>query len=72
VTKSGKPDSSGASYRDGEVVSASAPHLGEGNKGRVILEKMGWCSGTALGAAHNKGILEPVAHIVKTNKAGLG
>jgi hypothetical protein len=37
-----------------------------------MLEKMGWSSGTALGASNNKGILEPVSQTMKTNKAGLG
>ncbi|KAF2144701.1 uncharacterized protein K452DRAFT_245768 [Aplosporella prunicola CBS 121167] len=60
------------SYRDGDVVGASAPELGVENKGRAMLEKMGWSSGTALGALNNKGILQPVTHIVKTTKAGLG
>jgi hypothetical protein len=61
-----------ASYLDGEVVGASAPEIGVENKGRAMLEKMGWSTGTALGAIHNKGILHPVAHVVKTSKAGLG
>lgn len=61
-----------ASYRDGDVVGASAPELGVGNKGRAMLEKMGWSAGTALGALDNKGILQPVSHVVKTTKAGLG
>lgn len=61
-----------ASYRDGDVVGASAPELGVGNKGRAMLEKMGWSHGTALGALDNKGILQPVSHVVKTTKAGLG
>lgn len=59
------------SYRDGEVVGASAPEIGAGNRGRAMLEKMGWTSGTALGALDNKGILQPIAHTVKTGKAGL-
>jgi hypothetical protein len=65
---------SGASvtYRDGDIVGGSAPELGTENKGRAMLEKMGWSSGTALGALNNKGILEPVTHVVKTSKAGLG
>ncbi|KAJ0339146.1 hypothetical protein COL154_010154 [Colletotrichum chrysophilum] len=62
----------GVIYRDGEVVGGSAPELGQENKGRAMLEKMGWSSGTALGALNNKGILQPVAHIVKRSKAGLG
>jgi len=59
------------SYRDGEVVGASAPEIGADNRGRAMLEKMGWSSGTALGALNNKGILQPIAHTVKTGKAGL-
>jgi hypothetical protein len=60
------------SYHDGEVVGAAAPELGQDNKGRAMLEKMGWSTGTALGALNNKGIMKPVAHVVKTTKAGLG
>ena len=60
------------SYKDGEIVGAAAPELGSENRGRAMLEKMGWSTGTALGALNNKGIMEPVAHIVKTTKAGLG
>ncbi|KAI9787750.1 MAG: hypothetical protein M1839_000282 [Geoglossum umbratile] len=59
-------------YRDGEIVGATAPELGTENKGRQMLEKMGWSSGTALGALNNKGILQPVATVIKTSKAGLG
>lgn len=61
-----------ASYRDGEIVGAAAPELGNDNRGRNMLEKMGWSKGTALGAVHNKGILQPVAQTMKRNKAGLG
>ncbi|KAK0101508.1 hypothetical protein ONS95_006675 [Cadophora gregata] len=60
------------SYRDGDIVGGSAPELGADNKGRAMLEKMGWSSGTALGALNNKGIMLPVSHVVKTTKAGLG
>jgi hypothetical protein len=60
------------SYRDGDIVGGSAPELGVGNKGRAMLERMGWSTGTALGALNNKGILQPVSHVVKTTKAGLG
>ncbi|KAJ5152843.1 uncharacterized protein N7482_009321 [Penicillium canariense] len=60
------------SYMDGDVVGASAPEIGVGNRGRAMLEKMGWSSGTALGASNNKGILLPVAHVVKNSRAGLG
>lgn len=61
-----------ASYQDGEIVGAAAPELGVENRGRAMLEKMGWSSGTALGAMNNKGILQPVTHAMKRSKAGLG
>jgi hypothetical protein len=59
------------SYKDGEVVGAKAPELGVENKGRAMLEKMGWSKGMALGAMDNKGILQPITHTVKITKAGL-
>lgn len=59
-------------YKEGEVVGGSAPELGQNNKGRTLLEKMGWSTGMALGATDNKGILQPVAHVVKRTRAGLG
>ncbi len=63
----------GVSYRDGEIVGATAPELGQENKGRAMLEKMGWSTGKALGALNNtRGIVQPVAQVVKTGKAGLG
>ncbi|USP73305.1 hypothetical protein yc1106_00579 [Curvularia clavata] len=58
-------------YKDGETVGANAPELGPENKGHALMMKMGWSKGTALGAGDNKGILVPVAHTVKINKAGL-
>lgn len=60
------------SYMDGDVVGGTAPEIGAGNRGRAMLEKMGWSSGTALGAVNNKGILLPVAHVVKNSRTGLG
>jgi hypothetical protein len=68
----GGVNNASVSYRDGDVVGGSAPELGVENRGRAMLEKMGWSSGTALGALNNKGILQPVSHVVKTTKAGLG
>ncbi|KAF7545256.1 hypothetical protein G7046_g9608 [Stylonectria norvegica] len=61
-----------ASYQDGEIVGATAPELATDNRGRTMLEKMGWSTGTALGAMDNKGILQPVTHAMKRSKAGLG
>ena len=63
---------SGASYMNGEVVGANAPELGNDNKGRAMLEKMGWTSGTGIGAVGNKGNLDAIQHVFKTTKAGLG
>ncbi|KAL9042633.1 MAG: hypothetical protein Q9214_003720 [Letrouitia sp. 1 TL-2023] len=62
----------GVRCRDGEVVGGTAPEIGQENKGRAMLERMGWSTGTALGALNNKGMLQPVTHIVKTSRAGLG
>ncbi|OAF57386.2 hypothetical protein VC83_04631 [Pseudogymnoascus destructans] len=70
-TSSGLRGTAGG-YKDGDVVGGSAPELGVENRGRAMMEKMGWSSGTALGALNNKGILQPVSHVVKTTKAGLG
>ena len=71
-TRGGGFNNAAVSYRDGEIVGAMAPELGQENKGRAMLEKMGWSTGTALGALNNKGIMQPLAHVVKTTKAGLG
>jgi hypothetical protein len=59
------------SYKDGETVGASAPELGPDNFGHRLMQKMGWSKGMSLGAVDNKGILQPIAHTVKTTKAGL-
>ncbi|OAL31177.1 hypothetical protein AYO22_01210 [Fonsecaea multimorphosa] len=63
---------SGATYMNGDVVGASAPEIGADNKGRRLLEKMGWTEGVGLGAVGNKGSLEAIKHVVKTTRAGLG
>lgn len=61
-----------ASYQDGEVIGASAPELGTENRGRTMLEKMGWSTGTPLGTSDNQGILHPVSQTMKRTRAGLG
>jgi len=70
--KGGGGTMSGATYMNGEVVGGSAPEIGSDNKGRAMLEKMGWTSGMGIGAVGNKGGLDVIKHIVKTTKAGLG
>jgi len=72
VARGGGFSKAAVSYRDGDVVGAFAPELGQENKGRNMLEKMGWSTGTALGPLNNKGIMHPVTHVVKNSKAGLG
>ncbi|KAI1773703.1 hypothetical protein F4818DRAFT_98870 [Hypoxylon cercidicola] len=59
-------------YRDGDIVGQHAAELGAENKGRAMLEKMGWSKGMALGSGENKGIMVPITHVVKKTKAGLG
>ena len=61
-----------ASLRNGEVVGGWAPELAADNKGRAMLEKMGWSTGMGIGAVGNKGALEAIRSVVKNNKAGLG
>jgi len=58
--------------REGEVVGQHASELGIDNKGRAMLEKMGWSKGMALGTDDNRGIIVPITHVVKKGKAGLG
>ena len=63
---------SGATYINGDVVGASAPEIGVENKGRAMLERMGWEMGRGLGAIGNEGSADVIKHVVKTTKAGLG
>jgi G-patch domain/R3H domain len=58
--------------REGDIVGQGAPVLGEENRGRAMLEKMGWTMGMGLGAAQRQGLLEPVTQVVRHSKAGLG
>ncbi|KAI0389333.1 hypothetical protein F5Y17DRAFT_449276 [Xylariaceae sp. FL0594] len=58
--------------REGEVVGQHAAELGVENKGRAMLEKMGWSKGMSLGTGETKGIIVPLMHVVKKTKAGLG
>lgn len=49
--RSGRGVSHGAfTLKDGEVVGGGAPELDQANKGRAMLEKMGWSTGMALGS----------------------
>jgi hypothetical protein len=61
-----------AMNKEGTIVGARAPEIAAGNKGRTILEKMGWTAGTGLGASDNQGIMAPVEVVVKHSTLGLG
>ncbi|KAI1262031.1 hypothetical protein F5Y18DRAFT_430539 [Xylariaceae sp. FL1019] len=58
--------------REGDVVGKHAAEIGIENRGRTMLEKMGWSKGMSLGTGENKGITVPLMHVVKKTKAGLG
>ncbi|KAI1130203.1 hypothetical protein F5Y10DRAFT_133873 [Nemania abortiva] len=58
--------------REGDVVGQHASEIGAENKGRAMLEKMGWSKGMSLGTVETKGIIIPLTHVIKKSKAGLG
>ncbi|KAI1345981.1 hypothetical protein F5Y01DRAFT_299061 [Xylaria sp. FL0043] len=58
--------------REGDIVGQHASEIGVENKGRAMLEKMGWSKGMSLGTVETKGITVPLTHVVKKTKAGLG
>ncbi|KAM0800613.1 hypothetical protein BDR22DRAFT_241164 [Usnea florida] len=72
------------SHSRGSLISAFFTHtsifvfhdmfeIGQENRGRTMLERMGWSTGTALGASNNsRGLVQPVAQVVKTSRSGLG
>ena len=68
----GDSDRVAVGYREGDIVGAAAPELAAENVGNQLMRKLGWVPGEGLGAQNNKGILQPVAHVVKTSRAGLG
>lgn len=62
-----------AGWGHGMVVGADAPVIGADNRGRQMLEKMGYKAGMTLGVEGNgRGIAEPVMAIMRMGKAGLG
>ncbi|KAJ2973706.1 hypothetical protein NUW58_g8870 [Xylaria curta] len=58
--------------REGDVVGQHASEIGVENKGRAMLEKMGWSKGMSLGTVETQGIIVPLTHVIKKTKAGLG
>lgn len=61
-----------ASYNDGDIVGGSVPEICPENKGRMLLEKMGWSSGEGLGVGEykRKNFL-PIEVRMKVGKEGL-
>lgn len=58
--------------REGDIVGQHASEIGVENKGRAMLEKMGWIKGMSLGTVETQGIIVPLTHVIKKTKAGLG
>jgi len=60
--------------KDGGEDAQSTPGIGENNKGRAILENMGWTPGTGLGSLSNRTTVKPPSPTLgrDSNKAGLG
>lgn len=57
--------------KDGDIVGGEAPEIPKENKGRRMMEKMGYKEGTPLGANGN-GELEPVKVEIRVGNRGLG
>lgn len=68
----GRGGGGGKFLQDGMRVGAEAPELSADNRGRIMLEKMGYRTGMTLGAVEGRGISEPLVAIMKWSKAGLG
>lgn len=68
----GRSGQDGSRLRDGDLVGADAPEIAMQNKGRQMLEKLGWLRGTGLGAAGNEGMNIPLFATIKISKVGLG
>ena len=58
-------------HKDGDVVGGDAKEIPSDNRGRMMLEKLGWRSGMGLGA-EGDGMKVPVFAVVKAGKSGLG
>ena len=57
-------------HKDGDVVGGDAKEIASDNRGRVMLEKLGWRSGMGLGL-EGGGMKLPVFAVVKAGKSGL-
>ena len=57
-------------HKDGDIVGGDAEEIASDNRGRVMLEKLGWRSGMGLGV-EGGGMKLPVFAVVKAGKSGL-
>ena len=57
-------------HKDGDIVGGDAKEIESDNRGRLMLEKLGWRSGMGLGA-EGMGMKLPVFAVVKASKSGL-
>ena len=57
-------------HKEGDIVGGDAKEIGLDNRGRVMLEKLGWRSGMGLGA-EGEGMKLPIFAVVKSSKTGL-
>ncbi len=71
-TRKSRAGKSSTVLREGDIVGQHASEIGVENKGRAMLEKMGWSKGMSLGTIETKGIIVPLTHVIKKTKAGLG
>jgi len=60
------------SNREGVNIGRKVPALSQDNRGRLMMEKMGWRDGTGLGPPHRQCNVQPISQVFKTSKAGLG
>jgi hypothetical protein len=65
-----RPVRAGKKHKDGDVVGGDAKEISSDNRGRVMLEKLGWRSGMGLGL-EGAGMKLPVFAVVKAGKSGL-
>ena len=66
----GRSSRSVKKHRDGDIVGGDAKEISSDNRGRVMLEKLGWRRGMGLGI-EGEGMKLPVFAVVKASKSGL-
>lgn len=59
-------------WRDGDIIGDEASELPKSNKGRQMMEKMGYKEGMALGINGDSGLIEPMKVEVRFGNRGLG